>query len=526
MSSRRATTGAGPSATSASGPRPKRPAPGGRHLGRGGAGHPVLRAVALLLSLTLVSGLVFVGVQLIRLQSNFDTQPLNLGAGQESAIPVDTNTDALQILVLGTDSREGQDSNNSDVMMLVNMAADRSHITVVSFPRDLLVPLPQCTDPESGNEYPAMELAQLNGALGNGGPGCTVAAINEITGLNIDHFMMADFNAVKELTNTLGGVDVCVNQPVVDELSGLDLPAGVSSVKGDQALAFLRTRHGFGNGGDEGRIRAQQSFLASMVRKVQDEGTLNNLPKLYSIADTVTRNLTVDEQLTDVSSLIALAGRLRDVDLGRVAFVTVPVVPYPYDTNRLILDEEASRALFDTLVADEDITAVQTGTPDASTSTPAESGGTESGEALPGETPSAETGSGTEAPLYDPASIPVTLLDATGASKTGAETRDQELAAHLLAEGYALASAGGITGDTSPATQVFYAPGYLEMAQQVAQVLGIPEVQLVASNLVNGVSVEIGKDFTTGNTMPNVGDVGGLTGQTAAQVTCQSAFGN
>ena len=200
-----------------------------------------------------------------------------------------------------------------------------------------------------------MDLAQLNGALGNGGPGCTVAAINELTGLSIDHFMMADFNAVKELSNTLGGVEVCVNQPVDDPLSGLNIPAGVSSVQGDQALAFLRTRHGFGNGGDEGRIKAQQSFLASMVRKVQGEGTLNNLPRLYSIADTVTKNLTVDEGLTDIPTLIAMAGRLKDVDLGNVAFVTVPVVPYELDPNRLVLDETAAQPLFDALVADQPI---------------------------------------------------------------------------------------------------------------------------------------------------------------------------
>ncbi|WAP53153.1 LCP family protein [Arthrobacter sp. ATA002] len=251
MSSRRAVTGAGPSGNSGSGAS-RAQHPGGRHLGRRGAPHPVLRAVALALSLTLVSGLVFVGVQVVRLQNNLDTKPLNLGSDQESAAPVDANTDPLQILILGTDNREGQESNNSDVMMLANMSADRSHVTVVSFPRDLLVPLPACTDPETGTTYPAMELAQINGALGNGGPGCTVAAINEVTGLSIDHFMMADFDAVKELSNTLGGVEVCVNQPVEDELSGLSLPAGVSSVQGDQALAFLRTRHGFGNGGDEG----------------------------------------------------------------------------------------------------------------------------------------------------------------------------------------------------------------------------------------------------------------------------------
>ena len=80
--------------------------------------------------------------------------------------------------------------------------------------------------------------------------------------------------------------------PVEDEYSGLSLPAGTSEVEGDQALAFLRTRHSFGDGGDTGRIAAQQSFMASLARKVLAEGTLTNLPKLYSIADVITRCTT------------------------------------------------------------------------------------------------------------------------------------------------------------------------------------------------------------------------------------------
>ena len=497
MSSRRAAAGAGSPAH-----------PAGRHL-RAGRRHPILRTVAVLLSLTLLSGLVFTGIQVLRLQQNFDTKPLNLGADSTAAAE-ESDTDPMQILVLGTDNREGQDSNNSDVMMLVNMSGDRSHVTVVSFPRDLLVPLPSCTDPESGTRYEAMDLGQLNGALGNGGPGCTVAAINELTGLNIDHFMMADFNAVKELSKTLGGVEVCVNQPVEDELSGLSLPAGVSSIQGDQALAFLRTRHGFGNGGDEGRIRAQQSFLASMVRKVKDEGTLSNLPRLYSIADTVTRNLTVDEELTDIPSLVALAGRLRDVDLGRVAFVTAPVAPYEYDPNRLVLDEAGAEPLFEALREDRDITA------------PAEP---EAPEAAPGTSPPAETAPPAEpepAPAaVDPAAVPVSLTDASGSG-----TRDAELARYLLSKGFTQALAGGEAGTESPATQIFFGYGYEDMALAVARELNIPDVQVVLSNAVAGITVQIGQDFATGNTMAEVGDVGDLSGQTAAQVTCQSAFGN
>ena len=497
MSSRRASSAAGPSARSGRSGGPAR-LPGGRHLGRGSVGHPALKAVAAGLALILVAGIAFVGVQLFRLQSNFDTSPLDL-SGNDAAAPA-AASDPLQILVLGTDNREGQESNNSDVMMLVHLAANREHVTVVSFPRDLLVPLPACTDPETQTVYPAMDLAQLNGALGNGGPGCTVAAINQLTGLSIDHFMMADFNAVEELSNTLGGVEVCVNQPVNDPLSGLDLPAGVSSVQGEQALAFLRTRHGFGNGGDEGRIRAQQSFLSSMARKIQGEDTLNNLPKLYSIAETITRNLTVDKQLTDIPTLVGLAGRLKDVDLGRVAFVTAPVKPYELDPNRLVLDETAADPLFDALVNDRDITG----------------GGEPEPEETAGPTPEPSE----SVPAVDRAAVPISLLDATAAGG-----RDAELAAYLLSEGFTQAVAGGGTGLSNPATQVFFSPGYEDAAAEVAAALNIPAVQVVAGTGFTGVLVQIGEDFTEGEQMPEADGLGDLSGQTADQVTCQSAFG-
>ena len=114
----------------------------------------------------------------------------------------------------------------------------------------------------------------INAAMSEAGIGCAVDTVNKLTGLEIDHFMMADFNAVKELSNAVGGVDVCISDAVYDPDSKLRLPKGTSSVQGEQALAFLRTRHAFGDGGDLGRIKAQQGFLSSLTRKIKDDGTL------------------------------------------------------------------------------------------------------------------------------------------------------------------------------------------------------------------------------------------------------------
>ncbi len=165
--------------------------------------------------------------------------------------------------------------------------------------------------------------------------------VNKITGLEIDHFMMADFNAVKELSNAVGGVEVCISDAVYDPDSRLRLPAGNSQVQGEQALAFLRTRHAFADGGDLGRIKAQQGFLSSLTRKIKDDGTLSDPQKMLKIADVVTQNLTVDDGLASVPSLLTIGNRLKDIDISKVAFVAVPTTPAPADPNRLAVAEPA-----------------------------------------------------------------------------------------------------------------------------------------------------------------------------------------
>lgn len=489
---------------------------GGRHLGS--ARPRTLLVVAVVLVAALVAAVGVVAASVLRLQSNVATEPLNLATGDERQLPVDLSKDPVQILIIGSDTRAGEDSGTqpedlegqADVMMLMTMSADRSNVTMVSFPRDLLVPLPACEDPASGATSEPMALGQLNSSLANGGPGCTVAAINELTGLQVDHFMMADFNAVTELSKAVGGVEVCVNQAVDDEFSGLKLPAGTSEVEGEQALAFLRTRHAFGTGGDEGRIRAQQAFLASLARKVKDEGTLTNIPRVYSIAEAVTRNLTVDDGLVEIPELLKLAGRLQAVDLGNVAFVTAPVVPYEPDPNRLVLDEDRADDLFAALREDRDITEpVRKPAPSASPNPSDAPSATQEPAPEPEPTPTPEELG------FDPALVPITVLNASGDADRG-----EELQEILLEEGYAQATTA--EAEDLPATQLFVGPGYEAVATAVAELFGLAEVQIISSGTTIGLELSVGSDFTRGESMDAQGVTGNLSGQTAAQVTCQS----
>ncbi|MFC3299233.1 LytR family transcriptional regulator [Arthrobacter agilis] len=490
--------------------------PAGRHLG-GPRYHRGLKVAAIVMASVVAATIAFVAVQVLRLQQNVETMPLNLGEGQESALPVDSSRDPLQILILGSDTRTGntgeflgseEDSSgegNSDVMMLLTLSADRENVTVVSFPRDLLVPLPACVDPETGELSEAVELGQLNAALGEGGPGCTVAAINDLTGLSVDHFMMAGFNAVSELSSAVGGVEVCVQEPVDDEFSGLELPAGTSEVEGDQALAFLRTRHSFGDGGDIGRIAAQQSFMASLARKVRAEGTLTNLPKLYSIAEVITRNLTVDEGLSKPVEILRIADRLKNVDLGNMAFVTVPVQPWDQDPNRLVLDEEAAAPLFDALRADRGLTE-DAPAPSASASEPTDASDAPS--------PPEET----ETPAPAPASVPIVVVNATTD-----EDRAAEVEQLLLEAGYAQTS----TFESTPAdaTLVVFGPGYAAAAAELADRFGVAASNILPDAGLVGIQLQVGADLRSRDTVAASPLGPALEGQTADQVTCQASSG-
>jgi LCP family protein required for cell wall assembly len=499
-----------------------------------------LKIVAGVLALALAAGVGVVVFKIVDLRDNITTTPLNLGT-DGPGLPVDLSRDPVQILVLGTDTRDGTDgkygSNDSsagwgksDVMMLVNLSADRKRVTVVSLPRDLLTSIPSCTDPETGQVYPEQQSAQLNAALSYGGPGCTVAAVNEMTGLQIDHFMMADFNAVKELSTVIGGVDVCVNEPINDSYSKLKLPAGVSSVQGEQALAFLRTRHSFGDGGDRGRIRAQQSFLASMARKIQSEGTFTNVPRLYAIAEAVVSNLTVDEGLAEIPRLLALADRIKAVDLSKVAFVSLPTQASPVDGNRLVLEEKPAHELFRILRGDGDVTAPEVNTAGSSEAKSTDKAGSSSDAGAGGSTrgtddggagattPGNEPTAGQDVPAFDPAVQPVQVVNASGAAGRG-----EELSKQLHALGYLLATP--VAGEAErTTTQLYYSAGFEHVAQSLAKELNVPQANVLVSGDYYGVALSVGQDFASGQQLAKTGGVaGGFKGQTADQVTCQQS---
>lgn len=505
---------------------PARPEPAARHAEdarMGAARHlnmrhmPVwLKVTTAVVSAVLIGGLAFAGYWYLRLQSNISSSAL--GAGNSRTDTVDDATGRLQILILGSDTRDGKNSNygsaedskgygNSDVMMLMDISEDNKRVSVVSFPRDLLVDIPKCTDQKTGKQFPARSDVMINEAMGEAGIGCAVDTVNKLTGLEVDHFMMADFNAVKELSNAVGGVEVCISDAVYDPDSRLKLPKGKSQVQGEQALAFLRTRHAFGDGGDLGRIKAQQGFLSSLTRKIKDDGTLSDPVKMLNIADVVTKNLTVDDGLSSVPSLITIGNRLKTIDVGKVAFVAVPTVPAASDPNRLDPAQPAASQLFAALKKDVDLTDPE-GKQKPSPSPTATPG--------PSAPPSAAPKPTTPAAPYDRSLQPVTV-----ANGTAVPTRTQEIVEALVAAEFT--QVGQLEAEATPKTMIYYGTDFADVAADVAALFGIPAAQVAPSPGISGVQLYLGADFASGSKFGKTTVPKDIVNQTAKDATCQIA---
>ena len=270
----------------------------------------------------------------------------------------------INILLIGSDTRAGQGSGFgndtsvlADVIMLLHISADRKNAVAVSFPRDLLVPWPACPSTSGGPGYLPQALGQINATIANGGPGCTLLTVQKLTGLTIPYLAMIDFKGVIEMSNAIGGVEVCVAKEIKDDYTFTYLKPGKHVLQGRAALQFLRTRHGVGDGSDLSRISNQQVFLTSLVRKVRSAGVLTNPVYLYSLANAAARNMKLSSSLTDLNTMVAIASALKDVQLDKMTFLQVPSrggLPAPY-SGRVAPVYEQANILFSKLQNDEPI---------------------------------------------------------------------------------------------------------------------------------------------------------------------------
>ena len=310
-----------------------------------GASRHVGRILLTILSvMVLLATVVGAGVSVVmgQLQGNITAVDISENVDPKSAaeplniVNEETGTyEPLTVVLMGSDTREGKGNGGfgsaaqiggerSDTTIVMHIAGDRKSAIGVSIPRDTIITLPNCK--KDGKKVGGYQ-GRFNQAIELGGPGCTLKAIEEMSGLDISNFMLVDFRGFKRIVDAVGGVEICLEEPVDDPLSGLKLDAGKHVVEGEEALAFVRARKTLGDGSDTSRIRRQQAFLSSLMRQVLSSGTLLNPAALLGVLDAATESLTADPQMADINNLKDLALSLKDLKPKDVTFTTLPWTP-------------------------------------------------------------------------------------------------------------------------------------------------------------------------------------------------------
>jgi LCP family protein required for cell wall assembly len=320
------------------------------------------------LGLILGATLAITGISIWEFSNSVKANEIVIAGAQKADI-----NGPINMLLVGSDTRAGmgtaygsETSTLADVIILLHVSADRKNAVALSFPRDLMVAWPACpsTSTPPGPGYLPQSLGQINATIANGGPGCTLLTVEKLTGVKIPYLAMINFKGVIEMSNAIGGVDVCVAQEISDPYTQTYLKPGKYTLQGKAALQFLRTRHGVGDGSDLARISNQQTFLTSLVRKVKSQGVLTNPVYLYSLATAAARNMQLSQSLNDVGVMVGIASALKNVDLDKITFLQVPSrggLPAPY-SGRVMPVYEQANLLFSKIVNDEPLVIAKANT--------------------------------------------------------------------------------------------------------------------------------------------------------------------
>jgi LCP family protein required for cell wall assembly len=302
----------------------------GKRRGRTRRSHTVAKVLlATLLTLGMVSGLS-VAFLYRHLNGNLNVVDYSKQVTNTPDKPkVEGPHEPLNILVMGDDSRscDGCKIDNeageggSDTTILFHLSADRKSAYGISIPRDSLVDRPECTKSD-GTKIPGGSDAMWNAAYAYGGAPCTIQQFQADTGIPVDDFIVVDFASFQSMVDAIGGVEVCVPEDIDSSQYGITIKQGTRTLDGKQALAYVRVRHGVGDGSDIGRIKRQQAFIAAMVEKVVSGGVLARPDRLIRFLNAATQSLTTD--IPSIKELAEIGLQFKNIGLSRIRFITVP----------------------------------------------------------------------------------------------------------------------------------------------------------------------------------------------------------
>jgi len=270
----------------------------------------------------------------------------------------------LNVLVMGSDSRDCSGCNidnltgggqRSDTTILLHLSADRTRAYGVSIPRDSIVDRPDCKRAD-GSTIPGADHVMWNEAFSVGGPACTIQQFEQLTGVRLDHYVVVDFEGFQGMVDAIGGVQVCIPEPITDPAHGINIPAGTRKIKGKEALSYVRERYVIGNGSDIGRMKRQQAFIASMAHQVVSSSTLARPDRLISFLDSATKSLTVDKGLENVVKIAELGIQFRGIGLDNIRFITIPNMTDPENANRLVWKQPEAKQVWAKIAGDVPLT--------------------------------------------------------------------------------------------------------------------------------------------------------------------------
>ena len=331
--------------------------------------HPfglLMKVLGVMIAVVLVSGAGVAAYAAYDITASFTEDAVAL----EGQAPVPPDIGAIEggvnLFLAGTDACEpayagyfgdrctGADAGGelNDVNMLVHISDAPRRVTVISFPRDLMVPIPSCTR-EDGSQSSAMSKQPINTAYSVGGLSCVAKTVSQLSGQNIPFAAKVTWGGVIEVTNAIGGVEVCLASGIRDYHTGIDWPAGNRNIQGIEALQFLRTRHGVGDGSDLGRVSNQQQYMSRLARKLMSEDVLTNPATLYKLATTTVDNITPSESLTNPLTLVQIALAVKNVPFDEIVFVQYPTLGDFADPNKVVPDTAAAQALWDAIAANK-----------------------------------------------------------------------------------------------------------------------------------------------------------------------------
>ncbi len=312
-----------------------------------------------------------------RLNGNIHRLDVSKMVGKNRPTPAgDIATGPLNILLVGSDVRQGagnesygngnwEPGQHSDTNILLHISGNRKSVTMVSIPRDSMVPAPIGCDANA--PVGQWQITQWNQNFNTGGPGCLIRTLEGNTNIFVNHFAVVDFGGFKNMVNALGGVPVCTPTAINDSHAKFTLAAGRHELNGEQALGYVRTRYSLGDGSDIGRIKRQQAFMSSVAQEATKSSLLLRPDKLLRFLDAATQSLTTDPDF-GVGAMRDVAESVKGIGVDKIQFVTVPTEEYAPDQNRVQWAPEANE-LWQAIRTDQDL-GTPTPTPSPSSTLP------------------------------------------------------------------------------------------------------------------------------------------------------------